>query len=87
MERAIACRLRVGGTYWAAQPQLPPSYVLVRSHEALSRREKRATDVPVILWSDPALGLDWGASDPIRSTRDLQNPPIAAIPADRRPRR
>ena len=27
--------LRVGGTYWAAQPDLPPTYVLVRSNAAL----------------------------------------------------
>jgi dTDP-4-dehydrorhamnose 3,5-epimerase len=40
-----------------------------------------------ILWSDPALGIDWDARDPILSPRDLENPPIAAIPSDRRPRR
>jgi dTDP-4-dehydrorhamnose 3,5-epimerase len=39
-----------------------------------------------ILWSDPALGLDWGARAPVLSKRDLENPLIAAIPADRRPR-
>jgi len=38
-----------------------------------------------ILWSDPALGIDWGARDPILSKRDLENPPLAAIPADLRP--
>jgi dTDP-4-dehydrorhamnose 3,5-epimerase len=45
------------------------------------------TDELGILWSDPALGLDWAAKDPILSKRDLANPAIAAIPADRRPRR
>jgi dTDP-4-dehydrorhamnose 3,5-epimerase len=39
-----------------------------------------------ILWSDPALGLDWGAKDPILSKRDLQNLPLAAIAPDLRPR-
>lgn len=39
-----------------------------------------------ILWSDPALGLDWGAKDPILSKRDMENLPLAAIPADLRPR-
>jgi dTDP-4-dehydrorhamnose 3,5-epimerase len=39
-----------------------------------------------ILWNDPALGLDWGAQNPILSKRDQENPPLAAIPADRRPR-
>jgi dTDP-4-dehydrorhamnose 3,5-epimerase len=39
-----------------------------------------------ILWSDPALGIDWGAKDPILSKRDLENLPLAAIPAELRPR-
>jgi len=39
-----------------------------------------------ILWNDPALGLDWGAQDPILSKRDQQNLPLAAIPAELRPR-
>lgn len=34
-----------------------------------------------VRWDDPALGIDWGARDPIISTRDQQNPPLAAIPA------
>jgi dTDP-4-dehydrorhamnose 3,5-epimerase len=38
-----------------------------------------------ILWNDPALGLAWGAQDPILSKRDQDNPALAAIPADRRP--
>ena len=39
-----------------------------------------------ILWNDPALGLDGGAQDPILSKRDQQNLPLAAIPAELRPR-
>jgi len=39
-----------------------------------------------ILWNDPALGVDWDAVDPILSKRDEANPPLAAIPADLRPR-
>jgi dTDP-4-dehydrorhamnose 3,5-epimerase len=39
-----------------------------------------------ILWSDPALGLDWGARNPILSQRDQDNPPLASIAADLRPR-
>ena len=38
-----------------------------------------------ILWNDPALGVAWGARDPILSKRDQDNPPLASIPADRRP--
>jgi dTDP-4-dehydrorhamnose 3,5-epimerase len=33
-----------------------------------------------VRWDDPALGIDWGASAPIMSERDRQNPPLAAIP-------
>jgi dTDP-4-dehydrorhamnose 3,5-epimerase len=39
-----------------------------------------------ILWSDPALGLAWGAQDPILSNRDRENPPLSAIPIEQRPR-
>jgi dTDP-4-dehydrorhamnose 3,5-epimerase len=39
-----------------------------------------------IMWNDPALGLAWGATNPILSKRDLENPSLAAIPAERRPR-
>jgi len=38
-----------------------------------------------ILWNDPALGVDWGAVDPVLSKRDQDNPLIAAIPAELRP--
>jgi dTDP-4-dehydrorhamnose 3,5-epimerase len=38
-----------------------------------------------IRWDDPALGIDWGARDPIVSARDQQNPPLAAIPAGELP--
>jgi dTDP-4-dehydrorhamnose 3,5-epimerase len=38
-----------------------------------------------ILWNDPELGLDWGATAPNLSRRDLENPPASAIPVDRRP--
>jgi len=40
-----------------------------------------------ILWSDPSVALEWGAENPILSKRDLDNPLIAKIPPDRRPRR
>ena len=43
--------LRVGGTYWAAQPQLPPKYVLARSHNALRNCSELPKDVPVVLWA------------------------------------
>jgi dTDP-4-dehydrorhamnose 3,5-epimerase len=39
-----------------------------------------------IRWDDPALGLEWGALDPIISGRDQRNPLLAAIPADELPR-
>ena len=39
-----------------------------------------------IRWDDPALGLDWGAKNPILSKRDRENPLLAAIPIEQRPR-
>lgn len=40
-----------------------------------------------ILWNDPVLKVDWGASsEPSLSDRDRQNPRIADITPDRRPR-
>ena len=38
-----------------------------------------------IRWDDPALGIDWGARDPIVSARDQQNPSLAEIPANELP--
>jgi dTDP-4-dehydrorhamnose 3,5-epimerase len=34
-----------------------------------------------VAWDDPALGLDWGVTDPIVSPRDRANPHLADIPA------
>ena len=42
---------RVGGTYWAAQPGLPPAYTLVRSAGALELAD--GSD-PVVAWRDEA---------------------------------
>jgi dTDP-4-dehydrorhamnose 3,5-epimerase len=39
-----------------------------------------------IRWDDPALGIDWGAGDPIVSARDGKNPLLADIPAGELPR-
>ena len=38
-----------------------------------------------VLWSDPAVGADWGVADPILSVRDQTNPLRADLPAGRRP--
>jgi len=38
-----------------------------------------------VAWDDPAIGADWGVTDPILSARDKANPPRAQIPARRRP--
>ena len=32
-----------------------------------------------VAWDDPAIGADWGVTDPILSDRDRQNPPRADI--------
>lgn len=44
--------LRVGGAYWAAQPELPPSYLLVRSPSAIEFCGAIAGDVPIVLWTE-----------------------------------
>jgi dTDP-4-dehydrorhamnose 3,5-epimerase len=38
-----------------------------------------------VAWNDPAIGADWGVTDPVLSARDQTNPKRADIPADRRP--
>lgn len=42
--------LRVGGTFWAAQPQLPDQYVLVRKAAALGKAKALCADLPIVLW-------------------------------------
>jgi capsular polysaccharide export protein len=42
--------LRVGGDYWASQPRLPQSYVLVRSAAALPAAKNLAAGRPIVLW-------------------------------------
>lgn len=32
-----------------------------------------------VLWNDPALGIDWGISDPVLSAKDLAGVPLAAM--------
>lgn len=39
-----------------------------------------------VAWDDPALGIAWDAAAPILSPRDLKNPRLADIPAERLPR-
>jgi capsular polysaccharide export protein len=48
--------LRVGGTYWGAQPQLPAAHVLVRSSAALDSLENFAGE-QIILW-DVSTGVE-----------------------------
>jgi capsular polysaccharide export protein len=45
-------RVRVGGSYWAAQPELPSGCVLVRSATALERAVEMSCDRPVVLWTN-----------------------------------
>jgi dTDP-4-dehydrorhamnose 3,5-epimerase len=39
-----------------------------------------------ILWNDPALAIDWGASSPVLSQRDSNNPKLADIQSQFLPR-
>ena len=38
-----------------------------------------------VAWDDPALGVDWGITDPVLSNRDRTNPRRSEIPEGRRP--
>jgi dTDP-4-dehydrorhamnose 3,5-epimerase len=38
-----------------------------------------------VAWDDPAIGADWGVTNPILSPRDQKNPSRADLPVDRRP--
>jgi dTDP-4-dehydrorhamnose 3,5-epimerase len=38
-----------------------------------------------VLWNDPDINLDWGASNPIISGRDANNPRLRDIPHDKLP--
>lgn len=42
---------RVGGTYWAAQPEVPRGSVIVRSKAALNAAQSIALGAPIILWT------------------------------------
>ncbi|MGH2535922.1 MAG: dTDP-4-dehydrorhamnose 3,5-epimerase family protein [Candidatus Promineifilaceae bacterium] len=39
-----------------------------------------------VAWNDPELGVAWGCADPIVSPRDLANPYLRDIPAEKLPR-
>jgi dTDP-4-dehydrorhamnose 3,5-epimerase len=39
-----------------------------------------------VAWNDPDLNVAWNVSDPVLSPRDMQNPRLRDIPADKLPR-
>jgi capsular polysaccharide export protein len=43
-------RLRVGGCYWGAQPELPNDYVLASSRPALGPAKAISSGRPIVLW-------------------------------------
>lgn len=44
-----------------------------------------ASDEYGILWNDPALGIAWGATNPLVSDKDRKNPKLADLPPERLP--
>ena len=38
-----------------------------------------------VAWDDPAIGADWGVTEPVLSDRDRANPRRADLPDGRRP--
>lgn len=55
-------RLRVGGSYWAAQPQVPGGHVLVRSWEAAAAASRLFPGRPIVFWNE-VLRLGRGSLD------------------------
>jgi len=47
---AAVRQARVGGTYWAAQPALPPKYTLVTSAFAVEPSKEITAKHPIVLW-------------------------------------
>ena len=47
--------LRVGGTYWAAQPEIPSDHVLVCSPEALPIARRLGQGRPIVFWNSSEL--------------------------------
>jgi dTDP-4-dehydrorhamnose 3,5-epimerase len=39
-----------------------------------------------VLWSDPRLAIEWGASQPLVSAKDSQLPPLDKVPQERLPK-
>lgn len=50
-----ARRHRIGGTFWASQPDLPGDYVLVRSYPAIELAERLFPDQQIVLWEQDRL--------------------------------
>lgn len=48
----ILRQARVGGTYWAAQPDLPSRYILARSVKAADSAAVRWSGEPIVLWTE-----------------------------------
>ena len=53
---------QVGGTYWAAQPSLPDTYLLVRGTAPLNGCRALAGDTPILRWCEPPVGVDHARS-------------------------
>lgn len=45
-------RLRVGGSYWAAQPHLPADHVLVRTAAATDAVQRSLPGHPIVVWEE-----------------------------------
>lgn len=51
---ALMRELRVGGTYWGPQPQLPEGAILVRKPTALRKARTLGEDRPIVVWGAAA---------------------------------
>ena len=54
-----------------------PAQFLYKCSDVYSKADERG-----ILWSDPALGIDWGSNDALLNARDATFPKLADVPRE-----
>jgi capsular polysaccharide export protein len=57
-----ARRLRVGGTYWGAQPDVPDGCVILRCPVEIALAQELASGRPIVAWNSTGSPLEWAES-------------------------
>lgn len=69
---AELCRLRVGGSYWGAQPRLTSGCVVVRTPDALDEARRMAASRELVLWTEDSALIEHGTK--VRVIRGICDP-------------